>query len=193
MQVEISDTWRASGLLIAYEWDFPFPVPDSEIAGVPWTEVYARGRWGGSGGITEFPKLLEEFVVNVWPYAKVAGEVAGAGFLAKAGADGWSLSVRGLKRGLPTVLSRTKRVEVEVVQDAVPENDLIYEINRDDLDTLDEAIEAIAQHARRIRAGAGSTADQRERMRWNGGTHRLELTRWNAETMCWESPEPSEQ
>jgi hypothetical protein len=193
MQVEVSETWRASGLLLAYEWDFPFPISDSDIAGVPWAEVYARGRWGGgAGGITEFPKLLEDFVVNIWPSAKVAGEVAGAGFLAKAGADAWGLCVRGLKRGLPAVLARTKRVEVDVVYDAAPENDLLYEIYHHDLDTLDEAIEAIAKHAQRVHSGEAEGIDRSERMRWSGHSHCLELVRWNPLTQGWDSDEPSD-
>ena len=188
-KAQISDAWRDSGLLVSYEWDFPFPIPDGEVAGVPWRDVYARGRWGG-GGAGDVQQLLEYFIVNVWPYAKVAGTAAAATIGAKAGSDAWDVVTQGLKHGLRRILAISKKVEVDVVEDSAVANDILYEIGHDALDTIDAAVDSIKEHAKHVHDGKVPRPGTNAKLRWNGGSHQLELIRWNEKTQDWEQESP---
>ena len=189
-RTEISAAWRESGLLVAYEWEFPFEKLDAneDIAGVPWHDVYMRGRWGG-GGPSEVQQLVDLIAINVWPYAKIAGAMAVAGFFAKAGADTWDLCNTGLKKGIRRLLPRSRRVEIAIVQDAVPDHDVVYEIVHDDVETLDEAIDTIVRHAQGVHRGTIARPGQNQHMRWDGKLHGLVPIAWNEDTRSWERTE----
>ena len=184
---EISHAWHQSGLLVAYELGaFPFPIPETDIAGVPWQDVYMRGRWGGAAGPTEFVQLLDWVVVNIWPYAKVAGAAAGVGFGAKAGADAWDLCKSGLKKGLGAILEKCARsVTVDIVEDSDTQHDLSYEIQRADIDTLDAAIEAIAAHAQAVHRGDLPRPSAADQIHWDGGARKLIQVRWDPSAQAW--------
>ena len=146
---EVNRAWHDSGLLVACAPDdFPLSDRDGAIAGVPWHDLYMRGRPTGRGGAGhEIEQLFESVTVYLWPYAKLTAAAAAAGLAAKAGADGWDLCKEGLKTGLRAVLKTAKRVRVFVVKDSGLDHDIYYEIEAKDVDTVDAAVDAIAEHA----------------------------------------------
>jgi hypothetical protein len=186
-KAEISRALNGSGLFVAYELDeFPWDLldADKEIAGVLWRDVYMRGGWGG-GGPAEASQIFDFLVLNVWPLAKDAGKVAGAsaiaGFVGKAAADAWDQCREPLKRALKPILHKNARtVVINVVTDPEPTHDCFYDVRSPDVDTLDEAVDSIIDHAR-ARFLSGTTQEASGHFRWDSHARKVEPKRHHSD------------
>ncbi len=165
---EVTAAWHGSGLVIAYtpeDIGGKLLSPPDAIADIPWIDIYNRGQWGGAGGAEVTQQLFDWIIVNIWPYAKIAGAAAAAGVGYKAGGELWDLCVRGLKKGVGAVLGRSAhKVYIDVVQDANLNHDVTYELDEESLNDLDTAIEALRVQAQGVHQGK---LPRSSHMRWN--------------------------
>ncbi|TMC48148.1 MAG: hypothetical protein E6J14_12665 [Chloroflexi bacterium] len=150
----IDADFQASGLLVVpRDWRGD----PADLLPVPYIEVVGRRKFGGPGD----PTALLHILMNVWPF--VAGGLAGA-----MADDVWGGTKRGLKYILHHVLAdKAGSASITIVgRDPEP----TYEVDRDDLTHLDEAVDALSEHW-----GTAEWSSRERVFRWNPGEGQWEL------------------